>query len=323
MQDVLEPQSTSSGPRFGLTAAVGASLLAHLLLVVLGSWLLAVRPRTPEPNREKEALRIAFAPEPKTDTPPLEMSGPPPRPAEASRPVPPVPPVLAGAPTATDRRTEPSAERPVAQPAPERSGGSASDEGRADAVPRTSKPEDRGRPALDLHRALREFGETLDRSGPAARRGTGTSTFVPDAGQFPTTGYGMGNLSFETRDFDWSDYGRQIYIAIWRAWHNRLYQTVDDFEKWAYANGWFLNHENRIRFVIESSGRVSGIVVENGSGCDPLDVSATQALAEVILPPLPEGFPKQREVVRARFLAEGSIQEMRPGLTRLKQYGLF
>jgi hypothetical protein len=133
----------------------------------------------------------------------------------------------------------------------------------------------------------------------------------------------MGNLTFETREYDWSDYARQIYIAIWRAWHRRLYETTDDFEKWAYANGWFLNHESRIRFVIERTGQVNGIVIEGRSGCDPLDLSATQALAEVILPPLPADFPKEREVVHARFLAEGRVHDMRPVLSALRRYGYF
>jgi len=323
VQSVQEPQSVRRSPRFGLGSALGVSLVVHLLLATLGWWLSAVRAEVRNPDREQAVLRFTFAPDPSDAAADLDTAGPVPQPIEGLRRSPAVPPPAEGTPADADLRPDTREEQPATQSGPGGAGGSVRDESRDDRVPDAPNAEARQRPPLDLGRALRDFGETLDRSRPTSGRGASASTFVPDAGQFPTTGYGMGNLSFETRDFDWSDYARQIYIAIWRAWHNRLLQTVDDFEKWAYANGWFLNHENRIRFVIEHSGQVSGIGVESGSGCDPLDASATQALAEVILPPLPEDFPKRREVVRARFLAEGSIQEMRPGLTRLKRYGLF
>jgi hypothetical protein len=84
-----------------------------------------------------------------------------------------------------------------------------------------------------------------------------------------------------------------------------------------------LEHWNQVLFVIERSGEVSQVLVETPSGCVPLDDSATQALEEVILPPLPQAFPKQREIVHARFLANGEIRWMRPSLTQMKQAGYF
>ena len=70
---------------------------------------------------------------------------------------------------------------------------------------------------------------------------------VPDLSQVPSSGFGVGNLTFESTDYDWSDYGRQIYMAIWRAWHNRLYATTDDFEKWAYrTDEWFIRHQSAV-----------------------------------------------------------------------------
>jgi hypothetical protein len=134
----------------------------------------------------------------------------------------------------------------------------------------------------------------------------------------------VGNLVFESRDYDWSHYGRQIYMAIWRAWHNRLWLTTDDFEKWAHqTQSWLLNHQTQVRFVIERNGQVTGIVTESGSGCAPLDQSAIDALAEVILPPLPQDFPREGEVVHARFIAMGETRAMRPVLSRYKAMGLF
>ncbi len=100
--------------------------------------------------------------------------------------------------------------------------------------------------------------------------------------------------------------------------------TADDFEKWAHhESNWRLKHASRVRFVIERNGQVTGILLEQGSGCEPLDASASEALAEVILPPLPSGFPRDREVVHATFIAEGPIRAMRPVLGRYKAMGLF
>ena len=317
------PEEVSQGPRLTRGVALGISVFLHVLLLTLGWWFPAaseVSRRSPEPVPRDSVLNFTFVPPP-SEVAKANPSGQVPQ-VTVPRPVPPAPktpaggPRTAGEPTARDESKAASPTDGARETGP----GEAQNEIPPDPNEENARP----RPPLDLGRAVRDFGETLEQAPRNARRGTGgTSTFVPEPGQFPTTGYGLGNLAFETRDFDWSDYGRQIYIAIWRAWHNRLYQTVDDFEKWAYGNGWFLDHENRIRFVIERSGQVTGIVIEAESGCVPLDASATQALAEVILPPLPEEFPKQREVVHARFLAEGSIREMRPSLARLKRYGLF
>lgn len=316
-----------SEPRFGLGTALVVSVVLHLILTVLGWWLPATSSEARVQDREDAVLRFTFAADPR-DTPAIETPGelPVPQPTSRRQPAEPTTVVEAQRPQARptrDAQIVPELTEPVDGGPDLGTESSMPQEDRA--ASHLSGTEAQGqRPSLDLGRAVQDFGEKLERSRPTVRRGNAPDgTFVPDAGQFPTTGYGMGNLTFETRDFDWSDYARQIYIAIWRAWHRRLYETVDDFEKWAYANGWFLNHENRIRFVIERSGQVSGIVVEGASGCAPLDLSATQALAEVILPPLPSDFPKDREVVYARFVAEGRIQDMRAVLSTLRRYGLF
>jgi hypothetical protein len=46
-------------------------------------------------------------------------------------------------------------------------------------------------------------------------------------------------------------------------------------------------------------------------------------LAEVTLPPLPPDFPRDREVVHARFIAVGHIMEMRRSLRWLRANGYF
>jgi hypothetical protein len=181
----------------------------------------------------------------------------------------------------------------------------------------------------DLDSAIQDFGRAVARARAAqterdAEEGTGQNVFVPEFSGFPPTGFGAGNLVFESRDYDWSDYARQIYVAIWRAWHNRLYQTTDEFERWSHERSeWRLEDQTQIRFVIEASGQVTGIEVEAPSDCPPLDASAVDALAEVILPPLPSDFPRDREVVHARFIARADVMAMRPGLRRLKAMGYF
>jgi len=183
---------------------------------------------------------------------------------------------------------------------------------------------------LDVDRALREFGRVLAERPPTPRTpaagsaGPSRNLIVPDLSTVPSSGFGMGPLHFESGDYDWDDYGRQIYFAIWRAWHRRLWQTTDEFEKWAHREGnWQLNHQNQIAFTIERSGQVTAVRLEGASGSPPLDRSALDALAEVILPPLPSDFPREREVVHARFVAIGDVPSMRPHLGRLKALGAF
>jgi TonB family protein len=78
-----------------------------------------------------------------------------------------------------------------------------------------------------------------------------------------------------------------------------------------------------VRFTITSDGDVTNVALETSSGCVPLDDSAVNALIEVILPPLPDDFPREQETVHARFLADGNIQFMRSHLHALKQAGHF
>ncbi len=132
------------------------------------------------------------------------------------------------------------------------------------------------------------------------------------------------NLSFETKDFNWSDYGMVIYWAIWRSWHNRLYLTLDNFERWSIENhSPSINGVTSVTFVIEKNGNISDITLLYSSSIEPLDVSAVDALKEAIIPPLPVNFSKKRERVTARFIAETDIASMKFQLARMKYYGQF
>lgn len=192
----------------------------------------------------------------------------------------------------------------------------------------TPAPPPETRPRVGLDRALRQFRDQILQSRPRISKqpaqGTFENVFVPDPADLPVSGSPFAFLEHESRDFDFSDYDRQIYFAILFAWYNRLYETAGEFEKWGHENRqMFLDHRSRIRFTIQHDGDVTDIVVETPAGCVPLDDSAAEALDEVILPPLPDDFPRDLEVIHGTFLARGEILGLRPFFERLKRQGLF
>lgn len=287
-----------------LPIAIAVSIGLHLLLMLLPSWpALSVRALFPANPAEDESIPLVFS---FAQRPPERVPHP-----DAAAPAP----------------TEPIPEAPIDLPAPEpvvEPGPEVSPVTTPDtlelphppepAPPPTPAPSSEPERAFDLSRALRDFKRGAVESSPsrAPRR-----SFVPDLSTVPRHGFGAGNLEFESADFDWTGYAREIYWQIWWAWHRRLYESVNEFEKWALENGWVLHHENRVRFVIRANGDVESVVLETPSGCVPLDASAVDALTSVRLPPLPREFPRDRETVRFRFVAEGHIRGMRPTLSRL------
>jgi hypothetical protein len=330
--------------------AVGLSVVLHLLLVLFGGYIPVVSQETffaaEEPPEER--ITFSFAEEtedavdrageqaPPAPTEPAADLG---LPGAALNDLPPGPPGEEAAPSQPPlaevlpaETTAPSSEA-LERQRTEAQGWPLEAEGMPQQVPEadtgggeTATPP---RPERNLSRALAEFGRALAEAPPrpadvAPGGGDEQNVFVPNLSEIPYTGFGVGNLVFESRDFDWSDYGRQIYMAIWRAWHNRLHVTTDEFEKWAFRNdAWMLDHASQVRFVIQRDGDVARIVLERESGCEPLDRSAVDALDEVILPPLPADFPRDREVVHARFIARGEVRGLKPTLRRYKMLGLF
>lgn len=183
---------------------------------------------------------------------------------------------------------------------------------------------------LDVRSALNRTTRSVRRAQqssagrPADSSGSPQGLELPELDRLPESGFGYGNLVFESTDFDFSDYARQIYMAIWRAWHNRLYQSTDEFDRWAFQRrSWLLDHQLQLRFTIHANGQVDGIFIEDVSGCLPLDQSAVDALTEVILPPLPAEFPRERETVHARFIGQGDIRALKKSLAWLKSRGEF
>jgi len=317
--------------------ALGLSVLIHLLLLLVTVWHpMNFRSDTLAEVEPDDPITFSFVdPADTTDDPFAEE--PPPAPTEPAPdlgipeqalPEPdPSPPVeeLVPEPTPDPPMEEPAEETPLEdepvaaeEPALEGSPSEAIAEPAPAAQPRR----------LDVRQALQDFRNSAATRPPpepeAPTTGRDRAVFVPDFSEVPFSGFGVGGLQFESRDYDWNDYGRQIYMAIWRAWHNRLWMTTDDFEKWAHNNGnWYLKDQTQVRFVIERNGQVTGIVQEAGSSSPPLDASALDALAEVILPPLPSDFPRDQEVVHAVFITDLHVRDMRPVLGRYKRMGLF
>jgi len=207
---------------------------------------------------------------------------------------------------------------------------------------------------IDLGRAIRDFrsdpGVTALPTAPAPQ-GNPEGIDLP-LGTFETIGFGDDvDLAFETREFDWSDYSRQVYKAIWKAWHERMCVrfrsetirtladthggqqvtaygqqvcTIDDFAEWSRATGsGTVAHAVLIQFTIERDGDVAEVRIVRSDGNAAVDTTSSETLLKVVLPPLPENFPKERERVRARFLVDATVPALRHGLGAMKARGYF
>ncbi len=155
-------------------------------------------------------------------------------------------------------------------------------------------------------------------SGGGGRRRGLNLELPPESGAF-------GDFAFDDKDYDWNDYYSQMYWSIWRAWHNRLYVMTPIFERWSVQHHVAqLKGSVLIRFVIQRSGAVTSIEVLEPSNMPPLDDSAQTALKEVILPRLPDDFPKDSEGVTGRFLMEiPDVPSFKEGLRYMKYRGVF
>lgn len=331
------PSATEERQRFGLAWGFGLSILVHLLLILLTQWFPLVSSSGDVPPDLDQSITFSFArpadpttEDPREDAPFLPVEAEPlpevlPTPQVEAPEAEPLPEPFEEASVPEVEQTQPTEtveEQPAATDFPEAGEGNAASE---EPIDPSTPPE----PQIDVMQALRNFQRAIARrpapTNPLPQaEGVKENVISPDLSQIPYSGFGVGNLVFESRDYDWSDYGRQVYNAIWQAWHRRLWATTDEFEKWAHENtNWYLDHRTQIRFVIESNGQVTGIALEGGSGCGPLDASAIDALTEVILPPLPAGFPRDREIVHAGFIATGQIRVMRRSLGALRAAGFF
>jgi outer membrane biosynthesis protein TonB len=312
------------------------SLIAHALLIILLTTVIPHRSTTLEaelaPTATTPPVPITFvdplpapAPQPKPKPAEMDMHKPPPQAMAKPLRMQPVPESVAK-PNRESKETEatragrsdsrsPGGEAGGPRPTPT--------PGVPDRVDEVASNPDEPK---DILGRLRDFKRAVEAPPPTPHgpegggRGSGGVT-MPN---LPATGFGVGNLEFEGRDYDWENYGRQIHGIIWRAWHNRLLITASVFERWAAENRRYdLDHRNGVRFTILRSGQVVDVAIETPSGCYPLDDSATDALKEVVLPPLPADFKRDREVVHARFIADGEIRTMKAYLQQLKNAGYF
>ena len=101
-----------------------------------------------------------------------------------------------------------------------------------------------------------------------------------------------GTMSFDTKDYPWGDYSRLIYVRIGNNWRERL--------PLAFREGirGFACHY----FTIERDGTVSRVITVKPSRTPPFTRAAEDAIrASSPLPPLPQGFPSDREGVTYCF----------------------
>lgn len=344
----MEPQRTtlSLGPfeisfrRREDTVRIGlfGSLIAHAVLLLLFTFVIPHQ----HPRAEAEAVAKTSPPVPITFVNPLpsppkpkpppapkteafDIRKPPPQASTKPLRMEPAPESVAKLKPSTKERPADQAGRSDSRPAGGEAGGprTTPTPGVPDRVEEVaSSPEE----TKDLLGRLRDFKKAVEAPPPTphGEQGGGHGTGGVTMPNLPATGFGVGNLEFEGRDYDWENYGRQIHGIIWRAWHNRLLVTASVFERWAAENRQFeLDHRNGVRFTILRSGQVVDVVLESDSGCYPLDDSAVDTLKEVVLPPLPSDFPRDREVVHARFIAEGEIRTMKTYLQQMKNAGYF
>ncbi len=320
-------------PRPGYGWAFSASTWIHMIVLILLVWLPAVRPHREE-KKEVVQFDVTKQEQPPPKPKPREPEPRPFRTPPASRPTPPtggaaerpqfVPPSGSQLPPPQSLPRERVDSRFPSQlpdpsslgPKGDRPGGPAGGVGEPAAGPGRGE----GAPGTsELSRAILDFRRSLlnregSGGGGKGEGGSGSGGSGIGSGPPSASGFGFGNLLFEGNDYDFvkKGYASQAYYAILKAWYRRLYAMADRFEQWAFARGNFLlDHQNRIRFVIGHSGQIERVELLTESGCQPLDVSATDALREVVLPPLPEDFPRGEEGVLVTFMAMGDIHGMR------------
>jgi hypothetical protein len=355
-------RETAEPGRFGLWWALGISVGLHVLLVLI-SFVFPLGSHSATPPEEEQSIEFTFADDEEEEQGRKRGEVPVPTPEQAAAPPPPVPePTIPDrSPPPQVPVPEQPAQRPLEQPPvdplpePEKNEepveeqptdaeledlddptdepetqeaeGSELEEQQVSpfASPGQPAPRQAPQPVPSINQALRQFREQVNATRPEpAARGTFENVFVPDLAELPLAGSPYAFLEHESRDFDFSDYDRQIYFLILFAWYERLYETSSEFEKWGFRNRTaYLDHRSKITFTIQKNGDVTGITLSGPAGCPPLDTSAMDALDEVILPPLPAEFPRDAEVIHATFLAQGDIRSLRPHFERMKRAGYF
>jgi TonB family protein len=101
-----------------------------------------------------------------------------------------------------------------------------------------------------------------------------------------------GTLSFDTQDFPWGDYARQIYVIIRNNWLARIPLAAREGIR-GYAC-W--------KFTILKDGEVGDLRLRRTSSVPPFERAASDAIrASNPLPPLPEEFPASSEGVTFCF----------------------
>jgi TonB family protein len=236
---------------------------------------------------------------------------------------------------AVEEETEPAAEPVEAQESPPgtspdlEQAESARDPGRARSEPEplgeTPRAEagDASPPSrLDVPPPVRIRPETPPpRRSPSGPEGPGSSLDY----DVDVHGGLFGDLNFDSRDYNWSDYSVKVYFAVYRAWLRELLARARRFEREQKLDGMpRLEGEVAIHFVINRDGSVSDLEVVASTDLATLDEASSSALRRAVLPALPADFPRQAEGVTFRFiLGVDNALQMERQLRYLQSRGQF
>jgi hypothetical protein len=102
----------------------------------------------------------------------------------------------------------------------------------------------------------------------------------------------FGTMSFDTKNYPWGDYARQVYVRLYNAVKERLPPAFR-----LHLRGYSCDY-----FVIERDGTISQVLPTKRSEHPPYNQVPYDSIRAVSpLPPLPRDFPKEREGVTYCF----------------------
>jgi TonB family protein len=204
---------------------------------------------------------------------------------------------------------EPESEPELEEPAPEVE----SEPPQPEASPPVEAPEEENAPRpRDEPEPLRELPPVQPR--PVPRDPPVPRPAPPDRLDTRVEGGFFGDVQFDSKDYNWSDYTTKLYFAVYRAWLRELWGRVPRFERdQLQLDLARIEGEVVIHFVLHRDGGVTGIDVRRPSVLPTLDEASQAALQRAVIPPLPDDFPRNTEGVTFRFVMKGfeSSQQLR------------
>lgn len=140
--------------------------------------------------------------------------------------------------------------------------------------------------AIDWKSAIHEVGKV-------ASLGNGRQGLdLPGTGGGEKGFFDNGEPSFETKWYDWGEYGASMVGRIRVNWYAQMPEIIRTGLKGNVV----------IRFTIHRDGRISDVTILKSSDVPPYDFAAKKAIElSSPLPPLPKDFPNETERVTCSF----------------------